>query len=74
MLRGLARTVDEILANGLITSSGKFDNVTIPTYLKFCESLGLTPGGRGEEFEKPKGASGGKLAQLRAIHGGGKSA
>jgi hypothetical protein len=24
------------------------DNVSLPTYLKYCESLGLTPGGRGE--------------------------
>lgn len=67
MLRGLANTVDEILANGLITASGKFDNVTIPVYLKFCESLGLTPGGRGMEFEKPKAGAGGKLAQLRLV-------
>ncbi len=24
------------------------DNVSLPTYLKYCESLGLTPSGRGE--------------------------
>ncbi|TDW31012.1 terminase small subunit [Cryobacterium psychrophilum] len=24
------------------------DNSSLPTYLKFCESLGLTPGSRGE--------------------------
>ena len=42
------------------------DNVSIPTYLKFCESLGLTPAGRLRMTEK-KGGKGGKLAQLRAV-------
>ena len=27
-------------------SSAKFDNVSLPTYLKFCAELGLTPAGR----------------------------
>jgi hypothetical protein len=43
------------------------DNVSIPTYLKYAEQLGLTPNGRvklpkGEEGTKP----GGKLAGQRA--------
>jgi len=43
------------------------DNVSIPSYLKYAESLGLTPAGRiklpkGEE-EKPAG----KLGKLRAL-------
>lgn len=48
------------------------DNVSIPTYLKFCESLGLTPAGRVKA--NPKGgapaaeAGGSKLARLRAVH------
>ena len=49
------------------------DNVSIPTFLKYCESLGLTPSGRARaEIEKPKGgASGGsKLAQLQSLKGG----
>lgn len=70
MLRGLAQTVDEIVANGLMSKSGKFDNVTIPTYLKAAESLGLTPAGRGLKFETKKAVVGSKLAQLRAIQGG----
>jgi len=41
------------------------DNVSVPTYLKFCESLGLTPAGRGRLPEKKPEASGGKLALLR---------
>jgi len=41
------------------------DNVSIPTYLKFCESLGLTPAGRARLPEKKPEATGGKLALLR---------
>lgn len=43
------------------------DNVSISAYLKFCESLGLTPAGRAKlaEEKKPEGA-GGKLASLQA--------
>ena len=41
------------------------DNVSIPTYLKFCESLGLTPAGRAR-LKPPAAAEGGKLAQLRS--------
>lgn len=48
---------------------GKFDNVTQGLYLKYCESLGLTPAGRNRLDEK-KDAGGGKLAQLRGIQGG----
>lgn len=43
------------------------DNVSIPTYLKFCESLGLTPAGRVRLAEKKPEASGGnKLGNLQA--------
>ena len=45
------------------------DNVSIPTYLKFCESLGLTPTGRLRLAPK-KEEKGGKLAQLRSVQGG----
>lgn len=47
------------------------DNVSIPTYLKFCDSLGLTPAGRLRlDPVKTNGDSGGsKLARLRAVHG-----
>lgn len=34
------------------------DNVSLPTFLKYCEALGLTPSGRKQE-SKPKGAPGG---------------
>jgi hypothetical protein len=48
------------------------DNVSIPTYLKFCESLGLTPTGRTRaQIEKGKGDGGSStLGKLRLAHGG----
>lgn len=47
------------------------DNVSIPTYLKFCDSLGLTPVARKALTEKKQGAQGGgKLAHLRSVHAG----
>lgn len=44
------------------------DNVSLPTYLRYCEALGLTPSGRAK-LKAPKGAQGGKLAQLRSVGG-----
>jgi hypothetical protein len=41
------------------------DNVSVPTYLKYCESLGLTPAGRARLPEKKSEAPVGKLALLR---------
>jgi len=43
------------------------DNVTIPTYLKACDALGLTPAGRVRLDEK-KESAGGKLALLRSAN------
>lgn len=48
----------------------QLDNVSIPTYLKFCDALGLTPAGRERLAEKKGPAGGGKLAKLRAVQGG----
>jgi hypothetical protein len=69
MLRELARVADVVIATGGINEAGKFDNVTVPTYLKACDALGLTPAGRVRLDEK-KESVGGKLAQLRAVNGG----
>lgn len=44
------------------------DNVSLSAFLKFCESLGLTPAGR-TKLEEQKGSAGGKLAQLRSVAG-----
>lgn len=41
------------------------DNVSLPTLLKYCEALGLTPSGRTKLGEKKPEAPGGKLALLR---------
>jgi hypothetical protein len=45
---------------------GKIDNVSMPTYLKFCSELGLTPAGR-EKLQPKAKEAGGKLGQLRSI-------
>jgi hypothetical protein len=69
-LRVLALKIDE-MAGGVseegIPIEPKFDNVTIPTYLKYCESLGLTPAGRDRlNVKKPEGEKpGGKLIALQ---------
>jgi hypothetical protein len=43
------------------------DNVSIPTYLKYCESLGLTPAGRERFTKKDSEGAGGKLGKLKAV-------
>lgn len=45
------------------------DNVSVPTYLKFCESLGLTPAGR-VRLDMKKEPTGGSLAKLRSVNTG----
>jgi len=45
------------------------DNVSIPTYLKFCESLGMTPAGR-VRLNAKKETAGGNLAKLRSVKTG----
>lgn len=44
------------------------DNVSLPTYLRYCEALGLTPSGR-VRLGPAKDGAGGKLAQLRSVAG-----
>src|SRR5690606_24771159 len=70
VLRQLARTLDKLLKTGFVTESGKFDNVSMPTYLRYCESLGLTPAGRRQMAPKEAPSAPSKLGQLRAVHGG----
>ena len=41
----LAEAIDDIDEDGL-NPAGKLDNVSVPTYLKFAESLGMTPNSR----------------------------
>lgn len=64
-----AAYLDDSADRGLERKPLQLDNVSIPTYLKFCESLGLTPAGR-KRLDEKKEPQGGKLAQLRAVNGG----
>ena len=43
------------------------DNVSLSAYLKFAESLGLTPAGRAKLAEKKPEAKGGKLRGLQSV-------
>ena len=40
--RVLAGRIDSIRGTGFIDENGKLDNVSVPTFLKYCQSLGLT--------------------------------
>lgn len=57
VLLKLAQAIDDIDAAGL-NPAGKLDNVSIPTYLKYAESLGMTPAARGRvKVEKSKASA-----------------
>jgi ribosomal protein S8 len=40
--RVVAKRIDSICETGFIDENGKLDNVSLPTFLKYCQSLGLT--------------------------------
>lgn len=68
-LRVLARKLDALDSEDVTSLEdlkAKFDNVTLPTYLKYCESLGLTPAGRSRVPQKKEAASG-TLGKLRSV-------
>lgn len=73
VLRSLARTIDAISDGAQAADDDgrprSLDNVTVPTYLKACDALGLTPAGR-VRLEEKKEPAGGKLAQLRSVNSG----
>ena len=64
VLRRLALAIDEIDEDGL-NPGGKLDNVSIPTYLKYAEALGLTPAARKAVAPGGKAGPRGKLSLLR---------
>ena len=81
-LRVLARKIDEdaVLRMAYVRwyqqATGKLpdkplqmDNVSIPTYLKYAEALGLTPTGREKLTAKTPEGKGGTLGKLRSVHG-----
>lgn len=65
VLRDLAKTIDGM---PLRDAEAPLDNVTIPTFLKYADALGLTPLSR-LKFTKGEERSGSKLAHLRAVRG-----
>lgn len=75
-LRALARKIDawDVIVEWALDDAADLDerprvpqndNVSLPTYLKFCDALGLTPAGRSKIAEKKREAAGGKLASLQ---------
>lgn len=68
VLRSLARTIDAMSDDTDMSAETRksLDNVSIPTFLKYCDALGLTPAGR-TKFEEDKKPAQGKLAQLKAV-------
>lgn len=66
-LLALAEAFDYLCENDGCSPKGSLDNVTGPTYLRYCESLGLTPGGRAKLGVGGGESKGSRLAQLRAV-------
>ena len=80
-LMHVAREIDGLVDG--INGAGKLDNVSVPTYLKFSEALGLTPSSRvkfagalarasaqakGSEVESSDSEAGGsKVSSLEAL-------
>lgn len=65
----VARQIDYLMANDGLNESGKFDNVSIPVFLKYCNELGLTPMGRTKlEPDKAPGKTGKLLALQQKVN------
>ena len=75
----VAREIDSLVHG--VNGAGKLDNVSVPTYLKFSEALGLTPSARvkfagaqarAAGLSKDGGGAGGegaKVSSLEAVRG-----
>lgn len=61
----LAEQVDYLAQNEWLTPTGKLDNVTIPTYLRYCDALHLTPAARAKKDDASTGKSAGKLSTMK---------
>lgn len=68
VLMHLAESIDA-MEDGL-TPSGKLDNVSVPTYLKYAEALGLSPKAREVAGFDLGGATVSKIGKFRAVAGG----
>ena len=67
--RVLARRIDEIAGSGFIDDSGKLDNVSVPTFLRYCAALGFVV-----EVKPKKEGESAKARKLRALQGGKRTA
>jgi hypothetical protein len=59
--------LDDALAHESRPTVPQNDNVSLSAYLKYAESLGLTPAGRARLAEKKPEGKGGKLGRLAAV-------
>ena len=73
-LMHVAREIDSLVHG--VNGAGKLDNVSVPTYLKFSEALGLTPSARvkfaGAQARaaghvKDGGGAGGEVTQVSSL-------
>jgi hypothetical protein len=55
--RVLAKRIDLIAEDGFIDGNGKLDNVTVPTFLKYLQALGMTVDVAQKAPAKSKGGS-----------------
>ena len=67
----VAKQIDYLLANDGLNESGKFDNVSVPVYLKYCNELGLTPLGRTKLVDGKTKQTASKLGALKSGLAGG---
>ena len=67
-IRKMADQIDAIDENGL-NPAGKLDNVSLPTFLKYADALGMLPSGAASKPE-PEAKPAGKLGGLKVMAGG----
>ena len=67
--RVLAKRIDLIADDGFIDGNGKLDNVTVPTFLKYLQALGMTVDVAQKAPAKTKsGSQTDMLAEFRRDH------
>ncbi len=74
VLLKLAASIDDLILNDFMTKSDKFDNVSVPMYLRYAESLHLTPAARAKAAAAAGPKAGGKSAKLTQLQDGAASA
>ncbi len=61
----LADSLDYLVEHDGLSPRGSLDNVTGPTYLRYCEALGLTPAARARSQKKTSGPAAAKEPPTR---------